>query len=64
MIFVGAGLPVIGFIIAKMNSIAFDSGKQIKDQVIVFIVGIMFAVGLMVSGMSRRQNILQFLQIN
>lgn len=54
MIFVGLGLPVIGFIVAKMNSTAFDNEKQIKDQVIVFLVGIMFAIGLMVSGMSRR----------
>ena len=54
MIFIGLGLPVIGFIVAKMNSTAFESQKQIKDQGIVFIVGILFSIGLMVSGMSRR----------
>ena len=31
---------------------------------IVFVVGVLFSVGLMVSGMSRRANILHFLQIN
>lgn len=34
------------------------------DQIITFIVGLIFAIGLMVSGMSRRLNILQFLQLN
>lgn len=31
---------------------------------ITFTVGLIFAIGLMVSGMSRRLNILQFLQLN
>ena len=34
------------------------------DQAIVFLVGILFASGLMLAGMSRRINIIQFLQIN
>ena len=30
----------------------------------MFVVGVVFAIGLMLSGMSRRENILGFLQIN
>ncbi len=33
------------------------------DTVLLFIIGMLFAAGLLVSGMSRRINILQFLQI-
>ena len=50
----GILLPIIGII---------KSGK-IFDQIIVFIVGFLFAAGLMISGMSRRANILHFVQIN
>ena len=57
-------MPAVGYIIAKNTQKKFDSQIQIKDQIVVFIVGILFAMGLMISGMSRRQNILQFLQIN
>lgn len=52
----GAILPVIGF--------AVSSKKNVVDQAITFTVGALFSLGLMVSGMSRRTNILQFLQIN
>ena len=33
------------------------------DTVLLFIIGMLFAAGLLVSDMSRRINILQFLQI-
>ena len=39
-------------------------GSSFIDKLIVFIVGFLFAMGLMISGMSRRANILHFLQIN
>ena len=64
---VGAVLPIVGFVLAKNSNrqnMEFDSKKQMIDQLIVFFVGIVFACGLMLSGMSRRLNILQFLQIN
>ena len=64
MMVIGLGLPVIGFVIAKNNTTGFESSEQIKDQGVVFFVGILFAIGLMISGMTRRENILQFLQIN
>ena len=34
------------------------------DTVLLFIISMLFAAGLLVSGMSRRINILQFLQID
>lgn len=64
MIIIALALPIVGFIVAKSHKKDFNSSAQIKDQLVVFCVGVMFAIGLMVSGMSRRQNILQFLQIN
>lgn len=56
---------MIGFIIKKKNTPIdiMDSTHQIRDQVIVFIVGLLFAIGLMMAGMTRRINILQFLWI-
>ena len=62
---VGLILPVIGFFIAKKEADeSFNISKQFTDQLIVFGVGILFAIGLMLSGMSVRNNILGFLQIN
>ena len=61
---IGLLFPVAGFIVAKFNGSGVPTKKQIIDQLVVFSVGILFAIGLMVSGMSRRQNILEFLQIN
>lgn len=64
-IIVGLMLPVVGFLIAKKQSDnSFNASKQLSDQIIVFVVGALFAVGLMLSGMSVRSNILGFLQIN
>ena len=54
MIFIGLSLPIIGFWIAKKNDEKMEKIQQIKDQLIVFLVGVLFALGLMVSGMSRR----------
>jgi uncharacterized membrane protein YedE/YeeE len=57
-------MPIVGFIVARNNVDQFKSWAQLNDQLIVFFVGLIFAIGLMISGMSRRINILQFLQIN
>jgi hypothetical protein len=35
-----------------------------KDQFIVFLVGLIFGTGLLVAGMVRRTNILGFLTLN
>lgn len=40
-----------------------DHSYQIRDLAIVFIVGLLFSVGLMMAGMTRRINILEFLWI-
>lgn len=64
MLIVGLAFPIIGFVVATKYFDQFNTASQLKDQLIVFITGVIFAVGLMVSGMSRRMNILQFLQLN
>lgn len=51
----GILLPLIGIALG---------GSGIFDKLVVFLVGALFALGLMISGMSRRSNILHFLQIN
>ena len=50
----GIAFPIAGVIL----------GGGLFDKIVVFIVGFLFAGGLMISGMSRRSNILHFLQIN
>lgn len=60
---IGILLPFIGLIVSKAQQPKVNIFKQFIDQLIVFIVGVIFAVGLMVSGMSRRKNIMDFLQI-
>lgn len=51
---IGILLPIFGFFIAKSNISGFEACEQLKDQVVVFVVGILFAIGLMASGMTRR----------
>ena len=60
---IGIAFPIIGLLVSKLTNPNSSIIKQFFDQLIVFIVGIIFAIGLMVSGMSRRKNILDFLQI-
>jgi hypothetical protein len=38
--------------------------SKILDHMLVCIIGGLFAAGLLVSGMSRRINVLQFLELN
>lgn len=48
-------------------AIIFISGndfKKLKENVIAHIVGIIFAIGLIFSGMVRRSKVLGFLSIN
>ena len=52
----------VGAVSIALGSILGKTG--ILDQFVVTIVGAMFSLGLMISGMSRRSNILHFLQIN
>lgn len=61
---IGLILPIIGYFVAKRSIKNLKMLPQITDQLVVFFTGLIFAIGLMVSGMSRRINILQFLQIN
>ncbi len=66
-VFLGIGviLPIIGFIVKKKTTAEdiMNVRFQVRDQLIVFLVGVLFAIGLMMSGMTRRINILQFLWI-
>lgn len=59
---IGLILPLIGFLVGRKSSDQ-SAFSQLFHQLVVFIVGIIFAAGLMISGMSRRKNILDFLQI-
>lgn len=61
---IGLLMPAIGLIVAKVYDQKFNFFLQFADQFLVFCVGVLFAIGLMVAGMSRRVNIFQFLQIN
>lgn len=64
LLFVGVLMPIIGFMIARKNSPTVGFITHLSDQILVFIIGILFAIGLMVAGMSRRKNILDFVQVN
>ena len=60
---IGIFLPIFSLIF----QIAYNKKQMNRslfiDTVLLFIIGMLFAAGLLVSGMSRRINILQFLQI-
>ena len=62
---IGLILPFIGFIIKKRSTSKenFNKKLEIIDHLIVFAVGLVFSIGLMMSGMTRRINILEFLWI-
>lgn len=63
MLALGAVLPIVGGVV-KSNT---DHHKKptkneiFSDQIITFVVGILFGCGLLLSGMVRRINILGFL---
>ena len=60
---IGAVLPIIGGVVqSKTDHHKKPSQNEIvTDQLITFIVGILFGCGLLLSGMVRRVNILGFL---
>jgi uncharacterized membrane protein YedE/YeeE len=58
----GALLPVLGGVIkAHLEHNKMTNREIVVDQIITFAVGAIFGVGLLVSGMVRRSNILGFL---
>ena len=57
-------MPIIGGCIRASLAANKMSPKEIAvDQLITFLVGLLFGVGLLVSGMVRRSNILGFLAL-
>lgn len=61
---IGAILPILGGCIrANLSANKMTSKEIVIDQVITFLVGLLFGVGLLVSGMVRRSNILGFLAL-
>lgn len=59
---IGLSLSIVGFFISK-NSNRISTSSLVKEQFIEFAVGAIFASGLMISGMSKRSNILDFLHV-
>jgi uncharacterized membrane protein YedE/YeeE len=53
-------LFILGFAIAKKNKKRLGLGEHL----LVYVIGGLFASGLLIAGMSRRANVLHFLQIN
>ena len=55
-------MPILGGILkAKEKDNTNSTSSIVLDEVITFIVGFLFGVGLLVAGMVRRINILGFL---
>lgn len=59
---VGVLLPLISYLIARTSQ-NFDWRSYLKEQSVLFAVGVIFGTGLMVSGMTRRGKIMRFLQL-
>jgi hypothetical protein len=61
----GVIFPILGGIVKSKLENTKESGKEVaQDQVITFLVGVIFGCGLLVSGMVRRVNIITFLGLN
>lgn len=59
---VGLLLPIVGYFMRDQS--VYDSfGSYVKEHIIVYLVGVIFGLGLMISGMTRRIKIMRFLQI-
>lgn len=59
----GLLLPIIAYFLeAKPANFRFSN--YLKEYVTVFMVGLIFGLGLMISGMTRRSKIMNFLQIS
>ena len=57
----GAILPILGGIVKSKVKPEATLKEIVIDQLITFVVGILFGCGLLVSGMCRRINIIGFL---
>jgi len=59
---VGAFLPLIGgYLHATLENNNKTAAEMMLDQIVTFITGLLFGMGLMIAGMVRRINILGFL---
>lgn len=64
VLLIGITLPIFGLIFDITYNTKYLSTNLIKDSLLVYIIGNIFASGLLISGMSLRKNILHFLQID
>lgn len=64
VLLIGIALPIFGLIFDITYNTKYLSTNLIKDSLLVYIIGNIFASGLLISGMSLRKNILHFLQID
>lgn len=60
---IGILLPILGYFCFPKEA-NFSVGEYLKEYVTVFMVGLIFGLGLMISGMTRRAKIMNFLQIS
>lgn len=59
---IGALLPVASYFLTHKAE-DFSLKDYLIDQSIIFTTGIVFGLGLMISGMTRRLKIMRFLQL-
>ena len=55
-------LPIVSYLISRSEE-NFDRKSFFKIQVVEYCVGILFGVGLLVSGLTRRAKVMRFLQL-
>ena len=60
---IGLLLPIVGYFCYPKEA-DFSIAEYLKEYVVVFMVGLIFGLGLMISGMTRRTKIMNFLQIS
>ena len=63
MLGVGVLLFGLGMIIQNRNNSEVSMFEVVRENAICWLVGFLFASGLVVAGMCRRRNILQFLWV-
>lgn len=62
IIMVGALLPLIGgYLYATLENNTKTAAEMMLEQLVTFVTGVLFGLGLLVAGMVRRVNILGFL---
>jgi hypothetical protein len=64
VLLIGIALPIFGLIFDITYNTKYLSTNLVKDSLLLYIIGNIFASGLLISGMSLRKNILHFLQID